>query len=1214
MDETIIFPSPNWFQVSGLAVSRDNWLVYGGPTKSLCILQPSDTKQDGVFPENLSFRAHIVCRAHKERIVSVDLSREWPQKKLILTGSADGSVKQWDVDQLDNHGKVKSTHNHVVHETEKEEVVGVGYSSEPYAITVGSFGNIVRWDLNSNIAKNYNFFLKNFKPSCLSCSPHIPLNVAVGTKQGVVFVLDLNNQGKILYKIRGQDDEVVNVSWCPQYQVTLKKSVFEFEKKPLASEKLEKNIPDIIETDVNLNNSAVTKSLPDDSFGENVVQEDDIFDKYKDHEVNEFGHKKFEPKDIIVKVKTEKKNGDYLEDCSKLRETMMKNKNESDPTIAGLVAAFDKARVDSDKKEKENTSESSKDDEDELKDLGDAGTHIHKHLLASIGKYGGVRIWSKTGKLVGSCAVPSSPNKNQKNKRSIPNSNTLLWYKPEVLLIADGKSQLLECNPLHIDSKSKLEYRVVHNYHKRGFYCIATNAPRLQSDDQSDKSKNQSNWKIWTVAQDRNLVCYSMEEKKKIATYNTCGGFIYTLQLCPYDAKRLAMSVGDGAVRVWEAEVSDLDETKYLLGNVMSFWQNVQGKVLTVAWHPTKENLLAFATAESRLGIIDTSKSERIAKNLQPVLSGGIYSLCWGDDFNLYACAGGDMVMYDTALPEQVPKQIIVEFENKKWDLSSAVWTRMGMLCGSNNGAVAILNPITHEVVTATFVYSKMIHSMVWHPLHVSDSNDESKYKNLIAVSSNDKQSTITILEYTDKGDGLKLHTYQTLSGHIEPVCQLAWNPHEEGILLSTSFDKTVRVWNISDGKCIAVFDGHTQATFTACWSPYPNMPTTVMSGGGDCCLRLWKYENYPAEPYLENHKNEAPPKKEKKKKEKKVIKKEVKKEDNIKSKESDNEVDKDTDGQVATSMDSNVKIRAPKKFLLPTVQHQISPCTVYSVRKMAQKYLQCTNGQISDTNEEIEKTSEVNFTKMFGTTKELNEFLDMELDGHLARDRMEAAVMLCAFRGHLDKMVRLASERDALCPFVVSLSPCVSFKFWRNATQLYLAQIDRCVAKFEQKKLCENKQYGGHLYRKVAHQLSIHDIMGAVTTLTNAKHFKEAYVLCKARHMESVAEDILQQWVTECTITGNITLAAICYLAMGDVYKASMILSKSNDQECLTLAAELAKVAGQPTFAHHIEDKKLQMQNETPQNGTEVLKPLPLKVDAMVTDIETNGAENKEK
>lgn len=65
MDETVIFPSPNWFQVSILAVSKDGWLIYGGPSKGLCVLEPIQD-DPGSKKENL-FRAHVLNRAHLEK-------------------------------------------------------------------------------------------------------------------------------------------------------------------------------------------------------------------------------------------------------------------------------------------------------------------------------------------------------------------------------------------------------------------------------------------------------------------------------------------------------------------------------------------------------------------------------------------------------------------------------------------------------------------------------------------------------------------------------------------------------------------------------------------------------------------------------------------------------------------------------------------------------------------------------------------------------------------------------------------------------------------------------------------------------------------------------------------------------------------------------------------------------------------------------------------
>lgn len=66
----------------------------------------------------------------------------------------------------------------------------------------------------------------------------------------------------------------------------------------------------------------------------------------------------------------------------------------------------------------------------------------------------------------------------------------------------------------------------------------------------------------------------------------------------------MAFSVGDGGVRVWQTHTVDEDSNKLASGHISTYWQNVQGKVLTVAWHPTKENLLAFSTAESRVSLI----------------------------------------------------------------------------------------------------------------------------------------------------------------------------------------------------------------------------------------------------------------------------------------------------------------------------------------------------------------------------------------------------------------------------------------------------------------------------------------------------------------------------------------------------------------------------------------------------------------------------------
>ncbi|CAG5010330.1 unnamed protein product [Parnassius apollo] len=238
----------------------------------------------------------------------------------------------------------------------------------------------------------------------------------------------------------------------------------------------------------------------------------------------------------------------------------------------------------------------------------------------------------------------------------------------------------------------------------------------------------------------------------------------------------------------------------------------------------------------------------------------------------------------------------------------------------------------------------------------------------------------------------------------------------------------------------------------------------------------------------------------------------------------------------------------------------------------------------------------------MFGSTNEINEVLDMEMEHHLSNGNVEAWIMLSIFRGHIDAMIQFASQRDLLCPYLISISPCVSFKYWKDATQLYLAQIDRLVAKGEEDKLLQFKNYGGPVYRKVGSLLSVHDVKGAVAALIESRLYKEAYILCRTRHMESIASETLHKWAEDCFRTGSWTLAAICYIALGDLSQAATILGKSQNQACLCLAADIAKVAGYNTFADHIEERKLQVKPKKMKTETDkLLEDLPSRMELLM-------------
>ncbi|XP_073962276.1 LOW QUALITY PROTEIN: gem-associated protein 5-like [Choristoneura fumiferana] len=1229
MDEVILFPSPNWFQVSGLAVSYDGWVVYGGPSKSLCVLKPLPADYNGALEGPQRYTAHVLNRAHPDKIVSVDISPEWPVNKLVLTGSAHGSVKQWTMECEEETFKIKSNLSHNVHAQEHESVLTVAYVTDVYAVTLGVLGNLVRWDLYSNVVKTYKNLLKAFKPTCMACSPHVPLNVAVGTKQGVLFVLDLSSNGTILYKVRSQDDEIMNLSWCPQYEVQIEKLLDDDalrtgasqkpnSKKFSASDRMAKIRQNIEPEEKNV--SGVVKDLPEDSFDDlEVVQEDDMFDIYKDHEADEFGHKKYEPEDILVKVKESKEEIDYLTECLKLKDAILNKKTEPEPTIESLVEKFDKTDLNSEASinregssdiegtpkeglstkdepfnkedassiEPSNEQSPSKDEtstvevpldkeETSKNELSNrkvdsnkfnsvSSMHMHKHVLATIGKHGAVRIWSKTGKLIGSCGLSSGKAPQGRNKNT--SWATLAWCRPDTLLIVDAKSHLLKCNPLLLDGKNKLETHLVHAEHKRGLHCVATNASRRHPP---------ASPAVWTASQDRLLVCHLLEEGTT-TVYNTCGGFIYNVQTCPYDVTRVAASVGDGAVRVWITDESET-EGKLTAGRVHTYWQNVQGKVLTVDWHPTKENLLAYGTAEARVGIVEARGAERAGRALAPALAGGVYSLCWAGPGCTRRRAAPSSRTTPTRPTNRRPR-------SRWWwrarrGRRARCARRPAGSPSSEAGGVAVLSEPGHELLAVCYPFSKIIHTLAWHPEQTSLSSEDSKHKNLLAVCSQDKSNSLVILELVDTEDGgKKLQTFKTLCGHSSTLLQVAWSPHHEARLLSTSQDGTVQVWDALTGSCQSVFAGHGTTALTAVWCPWPALPDTIISGGADCCLRLWNTKDHPSP---SDDTKPVMPKKDKKRKNKKQVAEGV-------------VCDDETTAAVL-----DVRSKGSNKFLLPMIARQMGSNRIPAAKKLLFNYM---NKKFENQVAESDQYHDIDFIKMFGTNNELNEVFDMEMERHLEFGNTEAWIVLSVFRGHIDVMMQYASEKNLICPYLLSIAPSVSSKYWKDASRLYLAQIDRLVANGEEEKLAVNRTYGGPVYRKAVTQLSLQDVKGAVATLCEARLYKEAYLLCRIRYIDTIAEEVLDAWAKNCIHSGVPDMAAICYIALGNLLEAAQVLGKCNDQESLSLAADLAKAAGQTILSDNIMERKAQIKEKIPETVEEVLAQLPTRMELLLKE-----------
>ncbi|XP_005744419.1 coronin-7-like isoform X4 [Pundamilia nyererei] len=70
------------------------------------------------------------------------------------------------------------------------------------------------------------------------------------------------------------------------------------------------------------------------------------------------------------------------------------------------------------------------------------------------------------------------------------------------------------------------------------------------------------------------------------------------------------------------------------------------------------------------------------------------------------------------------------------------------------------------------------------------------------------------------------------MQGHTEKIYSITFHPLASGLLVSSSYDLTVRLWNLETGKQVKVLDGHQDQVFGMAWSPDGKLLATVCKDG----------------------------------------------------------------------------------------------------------------------------------------------------------------------------------------------------------------------------------------------------------------------------------------------------------------------------------------------------------------------------------------------
>ena len=172
----------------------------------------------------------------------------------------------------------------------------------------------------------------------------------------------------------------------------------------------------------------------------------------------------------------------------------------------------------------------------------------------------------------------------------------------KVSLFSGGNGELLSWSLEKPGKKGGSEFSTLHRDHFKNLFSIAA-------------------WDgvAYTIGQDRALIATHMDTGRQMYALPTFAGFVYCLASNPVDPSLVAIGAGDSQIRVWRTASQQLFDITNIHAKLN------QAKVMSLAWHPSREGLLAFGTDEGRVGWVEALSSSRVPNISNTQHRNGVY-------------------------------------------------------------------------------------------------------------------------------------------------------------------------------------------------------------------------------------------------------------------------------------------------------------------------------------------------------------------------------------------------------------------------------------------------------------------------------------------------------------------------------------------------------------------------------------------------------------
>ncbi|NXX42415.1 GEMI5 protein, partial [Tricholaema leucomelas] len=194
--------SPNWYSSRCSDASTDGRLFGFAARHRICLLDVGGGAAAAAAAP--AFYGELI--GHTDRISGFAFCHYQGQTNLCASSSDDGSVKIWDTETLAPVAEY-SLHQNMISALHWSPLV------KDLIVSGDEKGVIVCYWHNRSDSQQ--FFPEPRTIFCLTCSPHNENVVAIGYKDGMVVIIDISRKREVLHRLRGHDDEIHCLAWCP---------------------------------------------------------------------------------------------------------------------------------------------------------------------------------------------------------------------------------------------------------------------------------------------------------------------------------------------------------------------------------------------------------------------------------------------------------------------------------------------------------------------------------------------------------------------------------------------------------------------------------------------------------------------------------------------------------------------------------------------------------------------------------------------------------------------------------------------------------------------------------------------------------------------------------------------------------------------------------------------------------------------------------------